>query len=118
MRDRRQIWAAISSKSGSDDHHIGDLLLKTFKVLDETLLTFRWPAVIVDRRDGTRYWGMIQQTTMLSDTCLRTWLYRDMLTIKHTPSYITVVAASDDGAILWQNAASMAAFGGGWVRDP
>ncbi len=30
--------------------------------------------------------------------------------VKHSPSYITVVSASD-GAFLWQNPASMAAFG-------
>ncbi len=35
---------------------------------------------------------------------------RDLLTVKHTPSYITVVSAVG-GAFLWQNPASMATFG-------
>ncbi len=35
---------------------------------------------------------------------------RDLLTINHTPSCLTVVSASD-GAFLWQNPASTAYFG-------
>ena len=35
---------------------------------------------------------------------------RDLLTIKHTPAYISVVS-QDTGALLWQNAASMSVFG-------
>ena len=45
-----------------------------------------------------------------SENLLRTWHLRDLLTIKNTPSSITVLSETD-GAILWQNAASMAMFG-------
>jgi hypothetical protein len=47
---------------------------------------------------------------------LQTWQLRDLLTIKHTPSCITVIAESD-GAILWQNASSMATFGEEGLQD-
>ena len=40
------------------------------------------------------------------------WGLRDLLTIKHTPAPITVVA-QDSGNMLWQNSASMDTFGGG-----
>ena len=45
------------------------------------------------------------------------WGLRDQLTIKHTPATISVVSR-DTGALLWQNASSMAMFGGSrqeWV---
>ena len=44
----------------------------------------------------------------------RTWGLRDLLAIKYTPACITVVA-HDSGRLLWQNAASMAMFGEGWL---
>ena len=50
------------------------------------------------------------QVRGLSENLIRTWHLRDLLTIKNTPSSITVLSESD-GAILWQNAASMAMFG-------
>ena len=43
-----------------------------------------------------------------------TWGLRDLLAIKYTPACITVVA-HDSGRLLWQNAASMAMFGEGWI---
>ena len=69
-----------------------------------------WPAIIIDK-EGIRHWGMVQQVDCpQSHSLLQTWQLRDLLTIKHTPSSITVIAERD-GAILWQNAASMATFG-------
>ena len=46
----------------------------------------------------------------LSPALERQWGLRDLLTIKHTPAFISVVS-KDTGALLWQNAASMSVFG-------
>ena len=70
-----------------------------------------WPAVILDEVGG-RNWGLIQQPRTPSDAFLRAWQLRDLLTIKNTPSSISVVS-DRDGSILWQNASSMAMFGEG-----
>ena len=68
-----------------------------------------WPAIIMDG-EGQRHWGMIQQPQDQREVFLRTWQLRDLLTVRFTPTFITVVAVSD-GAMLWQNAASMSMFG-------
>ena len=68
------------------------------------------PAVIVDEQRGTRHWGWVHQGNTTSHSELYAWQLRDIITTKYTPACITVVAVSD-GAVLWQNAASMAMLG-------
>ena len=50
------------------------------------------------------------QYVTLGQAMERQWGLRDLLTIKHTPAFISVVSR-DTGALLWQNAASMSVFG-------
>ena len=75
-----------------------------------------WPTVLVDNDTvgglpRQRHWGMVQQVCGFeSPSFSRTWRLRDMLTVKFTPSCITVVS-TESGDMLWQNAASMAMFG-------
>lgn len=77
-----------------------------------------WPVVLLDDSSSStgglplqRHWGMVQQICGFeSPSFTHTWRMRDMLTVKFTPSCITVVSTKD-GEVLWQNAASMAMFG-------
>ena len=74
-----------------------------------------WPVILLNNDSAgglpQRHWGMVQQICGFeSPSFSRTWRLRDMLTVKFTPSCITVVA-TESGEMLWQNAASMAMFG-------
>ena len=58
----------------------------------------------------TRFSSLYTQYVTLGPALEQQWGMRDLLTIKHTPAYISVVS-QDTGALLWQNAASMSVFG-------
>ena len=58
----------------------------------------------------TRFSSLYTQYVTLGPALEQQWGMQDLLTIKHTPAYISVVS-QDTGALLWQNAASMSVFG-------
>ena len=68
-----------------------------------------WPVIIRDS-DGSRWWGMMTQTAWMADDVRRQWSFRDILTVKHSQSSISVISI-ETGRMLWQNPASMQLYG-------
>ena len=110
----RSMWQALLNNTMSGDYRPIVSRAVVFGDADKGTPTqglkfIAWPLLIIDAV-GQRHWGMVIDVGPQSQCFLNTWSLRDQLTIKDTPASITVVAVAD-GAILWQNAASMAAFG-------
>jgi serine/threonine protein kinase len=68
-----------------------------------------WPIIIRDS-DGSRWWGMLTQTAWMAEEMRKQWSFRDILTVKHSQSSISVISM-DNGCMLWQNPASMQLYG-------
>ena len=69
-----------------------------------------WPILLRDNQDNSLSWGLLVETTPLSSEESLMWSMRDVLTIRQSSAYISVVSETG-GKLLWQNANSMELYG-------
>jgi hypothetical protein len=68
-----------------------------------------WP-IVLREPDGKRWWGLMGHQCKMTDDFRLSWSLPDILTVKHTSSFISVVDTVQ-GRMLWQNAASTELYG-------
>jgi serine/threonine protein kinase len=91
----------------------GPLHLKSVSSLDASHqgrgFTYSYYPILLNEPDG-QWWGVLLECNWMTDSDKLQWSLRDLLTVKHSASFISVVA-SEEGHMLWQNSSSLGLYG-------